>query len=214
VEFRMTVLYILGAVLVVAVAMEVLGRLGRVVYRDVPLTNLLAMFEWYVVPTLRRGGNGTRVVMYDRSSGIMVQVIKSLDRGRSWRDYRPDGKVNLRVLKTFPRGPRKEGRTLLRGPLSRRIMWRGDRVNPCVPYWRLPSPYAGEVLGEVDSGASFLRLRSALREAFSKDRVLSACAFVDLWFEKTTAGWRTQGSFEDEEIRDDGETGRGSSRAL
>jgi hypothetical protein len=202
-------LYILGTVLFIAVAMEVHGRLVRAVYRDIPLTNLLGMFDWYIATRLRTGANGMRIVMYDRSSGIMVQVTKSLDPEPSWPQYRSDGKVKLRLLKTLPRRPRKEGPIFPRGPFNRGMMWGADRVNPCVPYWRLPSPYAGEVLAEVECGASLSRLREALREAFLKDPVLSACASVDLWFERSRAGWRTLGIFEDEEST--AESGKGLS---
>lgn len=195
----MVILYILGFLLVVHVWMVIGDKIFRAVDEAVPVSQLLGEPQPYIRPPLRSGCDGARIIVYHKPSATMVQVAKSLSPAlplglHSWRD----GVVGLRVIKSsVPEPPSAGGQWWVRAFVPWRMITIGSTVYVNIPYWRLPSPYEGDILEEVDCGASLSKVETAVERIISEDPAFSEHPFVDWWCEKGRAG-RRLGKFDDD----------------
>jgi len=173
------------AIVEVVLLMEISNRLARAVHQRLPLPHL---FSHCVAPWILGGFDGTRVVMYHQSSGMLIQVLKRLSARRT------DAVASLGVAKTqLPKGKAYEPSKGWRLPIKRLpyacvIVWR----------WRLPSPYRdGEEMARIDCGASLARVKEALAKLTSEDPRIGEDPTFYVWLENGAAR-RVMGRFEDE----------------
>ena len=178
-------LVLLAAVATFTLLLEILGWLTRAVGQRLPLPYA---FSRCVTPWIRKGVDGTRVVMYHGPSAQLIQVLKRLSA------HRTDAKVSLSVIKTrLPKGKTYDASRGWRIPLKRQLY-----PSIGVPRWRLPSPYRdGEEVARINCGASPGRVKQALTKLICTDATIAQHAVFYAWFEGR-AGWMVLGTFEDE----------------
>jgi len=155
--------------------LEVRHRLTRSVTR---LSDPARICEGAVVPWMMRGWDGTRVVVFHKPSGIMIQAVKGLKPRR----YRL-GKVNLRVLKA--RVPLRQAVKL---DLPSSPGQSREEATVRIAVWRRPSPFDVEVIEEVDCGASLSKLQEVSKRMIEQAVQAAQDRTVYVWCEQ---GWTT-----------------------
>ena len=174
---------LLGLALSVIVALHVLEWFGRAVARDVPAFRLMR----YVEPFILQGRNGTGAEIYHEGSGILIEVTKCLSP-----DVATDGEVSLQVTKRRILPPKKLNVSSWWGMPSK-----GQTdAYALAPIWRVPRAHAGEVLAEIECGASLEAVRTAIEALVSEEGAFGDAPVFHVWCEKGCPG-RVKGKFEE-----------------
>ncbi len=184
------IVLVVGLMAIAWIALEVLARTHRVLYKDVPLVRL---FRRYVSDSVPHGRDGSSIMILHRASNTLVQVEKTLSKGAEQPPM-----ANLRVLKKGASEPRWNPQGIKSRLLACGL---GIRRSPdrmvAVPIWSLPSHKAGVVLLEIECGASLSKVEEAIEQIILEDPALAEDPRFDLWCENC-AQTLCFGKFEEE----------------
>jgi len=163
-----SILWVIGATLGVLILLTAMNRLFGVVLVDVPRWRLFDdCLDYYAL----HGRNGARVSAYHKPSGILILIVKWLSP-----DWSSDGEVELRVRKVQIRDHERFQRTRRRPPGGTRS-WR----TRFAAHRRLPRERDGELLEEIECGASLVRLREAVERIIAEEPRLDGEPVFDVW---------------------------------
>ena len=182
------VLAVIGGVLVLDLSLGVLEALFRAVCEDVPLSGLSRPLKEYLL----RCRSGGRAIAYNRATGTMIEVAKTVISGSS-----RTGAVALRVIKSRVLDGEKFRTSF--GRFGRGFFGAGRSLGPyrCrfVPKRRLPSGAAAQTLAEMDCGSSLSKVCDTIEQMVCGDPELGESAAFAIWCENCSGG--VYGTFEE-----------------
>ena len=175
----MWVLYAAGVIVAALIVFVATDRFYRAVVLGVSLSELCGDWGHVQDPMLRTGEKPLTVVAYNRSSGIVIEVVRTAPTATP-----AAGVPGLRLVK----GPELFRKYLSRGICPRGISVGGYYRCRSMRNWRLPRLTQGSVLQEIDCGGSVSKACAVIREIVADDPELSGEPVFDVWCELPPEG--------------------------
>jgi len=178
--------YVLVAILAILWGVHVCDQFCRLVHEGVPL---VAEFDDYAGRFTRHATNGGGAVAYHKASRTMIQIKKAV------KPNLIHGAVRLTVVKLRVKHRERFDRGWKPRPPIRRVR------HPVRSFalWRLPRLDKGELIENVDCGASLARAKKAVTRMIMTDPVLADNPVFDIWCERGSAARPEFGKFDDED---------------